>query len=119
MPRTAHTNIGDSEHPGGMKSYCSASARTSDVQGLLPNNFWKNVEFKTGKGNGGKKWAQCQCNIHFLYRRGRKFAHLGSVTGCIRPETVDRLNPRDAGGQYDSSGGVAGRGNPEGSMCIG
>ncbi|KAF7773511.1 hypothetical protein Agabi119p4_5678 [Agaricus bisporus var. burnettii] len=99
MPRTAHTNIGDSEHPGGTRSYCSASARTSDSQGLLPDNFWRNVEFKTGKGKGGKKWAQ--------------------LTGCIRPETLDRLNPRDAGGQYDSSGGAGGRGNPVGSKCTG
>ena len=42
-----------------------------------------------------------------------------TVTGCIRPELVDRLNPRDAGGQYDSSGGVDGRGNPAESVCLG
>ena len=28
-----------------------------------------------------------------------------TVTGCIRPETLDRLDPNDAGGQYDSNGG--------------
>lgn len=41
------------------------------------------------------------------------------VTGCIRPETVDRLNPNDGGGQYDSSGGAGGNGNPQGSKCLG
>lgn len=41
------------------------------------------------------------------------------VTGCIRPETVDRLNPTDGGGQYDSSGGDGGQGNPQGSKCTG
>jgi hypothetical protein len=41
------------------------------------------------------------------------------VTGCIRPELVDRLNTDDAGGQYDSSGGDNGQGNPAGSVCLG
>ena len=42
-----------------------------------------------------------------------------SVTGCIRPETLDRLNVNDGGGQYDSSGGDGGQGNPQGSKCLG
>jgi hypothetical protein len=42
-----------------------------------------------------------------------------AVTGCIRPELLSRLNPGDAGGQYDSSGGAGGRGNPAGSVCLG
>jgi len=42
-----------------------------------------------------------------------------TVTGCIRPEKLTRLNPSDAGGQYDSSGGAGGRGNPQGSICLG
>ncbi|KXN87420.1 hypothetical protein AN958_08851 [Leucoagaricus sp. SymC.cos] len=99
MPRTAHTNIGDSEHPGGMQSFCSAPAHTNDSQGILPGNFWRNVEFKTGNGKNDGKWVQ--------------------LTGCIRPETVDRLNPDDSGGQYDSSGGDGGKGNPERSACTG
>ena len=41
------------------------------------------------------------------------------VTGCINPETLDRINPGDAGGQYDSSGGQGGQGNPAGSVCTG
>ena len=41
------------------------------------------------------------------------------MTGCIRPEKLSRLNPNDAGGQYDSSGGAGGNGNPQGSQCLG
>ncbi|KAF9370721.1 hypothetical protein CPB97_002526, partial [Podila verticillata] len=41
------------------------------------------------------------------------------LTGCIRPETLDRLNSDDDGGQYDSSGGESGRGNPADSKCEG
>ncbi|KAG6833105.1 hypothetical protein H0H87_011213 [Tephrocybe sp. NHM501043] len=50
---------------------------------------------------------------------GLEQERMAAVTGCIRPELVDRLNPADAGGQYDSSGGAGGRGNPAGSKCIG
>jgi len=41
------------------------------------------------------------------------------VTGCIDPFVLDRLDPDDAGGQYDSSGGISGAGNPVGSVCTG
>ncbi|KAF7368805.1 Allergen protein [Mycena venus] len=99
MPRNPHTNIGDSEHPGGMKTYCSASGHFDPSQGLIPGGFWRNVAFKTGSGKKGGRYAQ--------------------LTGCIHPEAVDRLNPRDSGGQYDSSGGAGGRGNPQGSACLG
>ncbi|KAJ7485915.1 hypothetical protein FB451DRAFT_1169136 [Mycena latifolia] len=84
MPRSAHTNIGDSERPGGMKTYCSSEGRYSSEKGLLPDNFWSDVTFRTGTGKNGGKYAQC-----------------------------------DYGGQYDLSGGVKGRGNPQGSACIG
>ncbi|KAK7044061.1 hypothetical protein VNI00_007776 [Paramarasmius palmivorus] len=99
MPRDAHTNIGDSEHPGGMMTYCSEAGKYDNSQGTIPNGFWKNVEFKSG-----------------ISERGARFAQL---TGCIRPELVDRLNPSDAGGQYDSNGGDGGRGNPRDSVCLG
>ncbi|QRV96949.1 hypothetical protein RhiJN_24968 [Ceratobasidium sp. AG-Ba] len=99
MPRNAHTDIGDSEHPGGMKTYCSSAGRYSDSQGTLPDNFWSNVDFKTGTSDSGGRFAQ--------------------LTGCIRPSTLDRLNPNDGGGQYDSSGGDGGQGNPQGSVCLG
>ena len=41
------------------------------------------------------------------------------VTGCIDPSALDRINPDDEGGQYDSSGGAEGTGNPVGSVCEG
>jgi len=99
MPRDPHTNIGDSEHPGGMKTYCSPAGRYSSQQGQLPADFWSNVAFVTGKGRNGQRFAQ--------------------LTGCIRPSHLSRLNPNDAGGQYDSSGGAGGNGNPQGSVCLG
>jgi len=98
MPRNPHTNIGDSETTGGMQTYCSQAAKTSNQQGLLASNFWSDVEFKIGTSPG---------------------ARFVQLTGCIRPETLDRLNPDDGGGQYDSSGGDGGSGNPSGSKCIG
>ncbi|CAE6332859.1 unnamed protein product [Rhizoctonia solani] len=99
MPRDAHTNIGDSEHPGGMKAYCSSSGRYDNSQGKLPDNFWSNIAFASGTSSRGARYAQ--------------------LTGCIRPETLSRLNPDDGGGQYDSSGGDGGQGNPQGSVCLG
>jgi len=99
MPRDAHTNIGDSEHPGGTKTYCSPDGRYSPQQGQLPSDFWSSVAFRSGKGKNGKRFAQ--------------------LTGCIRPSHLSRLNPKDAGGQYDSSGGSGGKGNPQGSTCLG
>lgn len=47
------------------------------------------------------------------------FEYIILVTGCIRPEKLSRLNPQDSGGQYDSSGGAGGKGNPQGSVCLG
>ncbi|KAH8831876.1 hypothetical protein DL96DRAFT_1589285 [Flagelloscypha sp. PMI_526] len=100
MPRNPHTDIGDSEHPGGMKTYCSPAGRyDKPLQGQLPGDFWSNVAFKTGTSSNGGRYAQ--------------------LTGCIRPEKLSRLNPGDAGGQYDSSGGAGGKGNPQGSKCLG
>lgn len=64
-------------------------------------------------GGNGRSVGPC------LIRISRPQLNPCLVTGCIRPETVDRLNPRDAGGQYDSSGGAGGRGNPQGSACVG
>ncbi|KAF9048860.1 hypothetical protein BJ165DRAFT_1580357 [Panaeolus papilionaceus] len=99
MPRYEHTNIGDSEYPGGMKTYCSPAGRYDTQQGQLPSDFWSNVEFKAGTSSRGARYAQ--------------------LTGCIRPEKLSRLNPNDGGGQYDSSGGDGGLGNPQGSKCLG
>ncbi|CAE6501110.1 unnamed protein product [Rhizoctonia solani] len=99
MPRGAHTNIGDSERPGGMQTWCSPNGWYDNSQGKLPNNFWSNIAFKSGTSSRGARYAQ--------------------LTGCIRPETLSRLNPNDGGGQYDSSGGDGGQGNPQGSVCLG
>ncbi|KAF8599503.1 hypothetical protein BDV93DRAFT_526032 [Ceratobasidium sp. AG-I] len=99
VPRKAHTDIGDSETPGGMQTYCSAAGHYDASQGTLPSNFWSNIAFKSGTGKNGKRLAQ--------------------ITGCIRASTLDRLNTNDGGGQYDSSGGAGGQGNPQGSVCLG
>ena len=61
MPRTPHTNIGDSEHPGGMQTYCSPNGKYDSSQGQLPANFWSNVEFKTGTSSRGARFAQRSC----------------------------------------------------------
>ncbi|KAJ7699226.1 hypothetical protein B0H17DRAFT_1158184 [Mycena rosella] len=47
---------------------------------------------------------------------GGRFVQL---TGCIRAGSLDRLISADDGGQYDSSGGDRGLGNPQGSVCLG
>ncbi|KAF8736705.1 hypothetical protein AX14_014113 [Amanita brunnescens Koide BX004] len=99
MPRQPHTDIGVSEQPGGTKTYCSPAGRYSSQQGQLPADFWSNVEFKSGRSSSGGRYAQ--------------------LTGCIRPGQLSRLNINDAGGQYDSSGGAGGRGNPQDSVCLG
>ncbi|KAJ7653113.1 hypothetical protein DFH06DRAFT_1047843 [Mycena polygramma] len=99
MPRNPHTNIGDSETPGGMKTYCSPAGRYDPAQGQLPAAFWSNVAFKSGTSSSGGRYAQ--------------------LTGCINPSLLSRLNPDDGGGQYDSSGGAGGLGNPQGSVCLG
>lgn len=62
MPKDEHTNIGDSEHPGGMKTYCSPAGRYDfPLQGQLPADFWSNVEFKSGRGPTNQRFAQCTC----------------------------------------------------------
>ncbi|KAG8963238.1 hypothetical protein FRC03_003240 [Tulasnella sp. 419] len=96
VPKNKKTNIGDSEYPGGTTTYCS---KPEGGQGQLASNFWKNVSYKKGTGKTGKAYVQ--------------------LTGCISTKTLDRLNPSDGGGQYDSSGGAGGKGNPQGSKCTG
>lgn len=54
--RDAYTNVGDSEYPGGTTVYCTSSARVSDVQGQMPEDFWSNVAYTTGTGSG--RYAQ-------------------------------------------------------------
>ncbi|KAG8978007.1 hypothetical protein FRB90_008603, partial [Tulasnella sp. 427] len=97
VPKNKHTDIGDSEHPGGMTTYCSKP--TDPSQGKFASNFWKKVTLKNGTGKKGGKYIQ--------------------LTGCINVPTNDRLNANDGGGQYDSNGGAGGKGNPSGSKCTG
>jgi hypothetical protein len=119
MPRKAHTNIGDSETPGGMRVYCSASARTDNSQGLFPNDFWKKVTFKSGTGKKGKKYVQRKSQSYSPRSNSDTANRLTiSVTGRIK-KGFSQLNDNDGGGQYDSSGGAGGQGNPKGSKCAG
>ncbi|KAG8958056.1 hypothetical protein FRC00_003102, partial [Tulasnella sp. 408] len=91
VPKDKHTDIGDSEYPGGMTTYCSNP--TDPSQGTFASNFWKKVTLKKAKGKNGKDYIQ--------------------LTGCINVSTCDRLNTGDGGGQYDSNGGSGGKGNPQ------
>lgn len=119
MGREAHTDVGDSEYFGGMTSYCSAAAKYSDEQGTLAEDFWSNVDYRTGQGVNGKPYVQ-RMFFFFLIPRYHLYILMSFlVTGCIRSETLDRINPTDDGGQYDSSGGKDGQGNPAGSVCSG
>ncbi|KAH8831852.1 hypothetical protein DL96DRAFT_1589202 [Flagelloscypha sp. PMI_526] len=94
MPRDPKTSIGGSEHPGGMKTYCSPKGRYDfPRQGQLPGDFWRKVEFKKDN-TAGKRTVQ--------------------LTGCIRPEKLSRLKTNDDGGQYSSFPG-----QPVGSKCLG
>ncbi|KAI9613789.1 hypothetical protein H4Q26_009636 [Puccinia striiformis f. sp. tritici PST-130] len=88
------TNIGDSERPGGEAVWCQDSnSKTSPSAGVFNGKFWTDVEISTPKDG------------------------VIQMTGCINVNTCDRLNPNDAGGQYDSNGGADGRGNPANSYC--
>lgn len=66
VPRNPHTNIGDSEHTGGMKTYCSPDGRYSSQQGQLPDDWWSHVAFKTGKGKNGQRYAQRASHLPLL-----------------------------------------------------
>jgi len=96
VPKNKHTNIGDSEYPGGETTYC---ANPHNGQGKMPSDFWTHVTISHGTGKkSGKKYIQ--------------------MAGCIKASTLDRLNANDDGGQYDSNGGSGGHGNPSGSTCV-
>lgn len=56
--------MGDSEHPGGMTSYCSAAAKTSNLQGELSPNFWRDVDYTTGQGVNGGQYVQRNVFTH-------------------------------------------------------
>ncbi|KAH8826455.1 hypothetical protein DL96DRAFT_1283470 [Flagelloscypha sp. PMI_526] len=94
MPRDPATTIGNSEHPGGMKTYCSPKGCFDYAhQGQLPGDFWKHVSY-TRVTTPGQRTVK--------------------LTGCIRPEKLSRLKTNDEGGQYSSWPG-----QPTGSKCLG
>jgi len=104
-----------------MQTYCSPAGKYTAEQGQLPPDFWRNVEFQSG-GPIGARYVQRELTFPSATLPGAPMAHPDHrfpVTGCIRPEIVSQLNPGDAGGQYDSNGGVGGMGNPQGSVCLG
>ncbi|KIM76814.1 hypothetical protein PILCRDRAFT_826024 [Piloderma croceum F 1598] len=91
MPNSAHTTIVDSLQPFGTWSRCDPAGTKTQAQMLMPSNFWSKVSFKSGNAVG-KRFAQ--------------------LTGCIRPNSLDRLVPSDLGGQYYDN-------HPGESICLG
>lgn len=100
-------------------TYCSEAGKYSDEQGTLLSNFWSDVDYTEGRGVNGQRYAQRMFHYSKEKFRSALIACMLIVTGCINAETLDRINPDDAGGQYDSSGGADGDGNPAGSVCTG
>ena len=47
-----------SRSSGGMQTYCSPAGKYSSEQGELPSDFWRSVDFVTGNGPGGGRYAQ-------------------------------------------------------------
>jgi hypothetical protein len=75
---------------------------------------------RVGRGVGGT--LSVMCCFHFDLKDSLTLSNgcmERLVTGCIDPSALDRINPDDDGGQYDSSGGSEGTGNPVGSVCEG
>ncbi|EGG07858.1 uncharacterized protein MELLADRAFT_74588 [Melampsora larici-populina 98AG31] len=91
VPKDAHTNIGDSEYPGGEAVWCQGQGQGGS--GTFNGPFWSQVEVARPKQG------------------------VVQMTGCININSSDRFNANDGGGQYDSNGGDGGRGNPAGSVC--
>ncbi|CAE7179433.1 unnamed protein product [Rhizoctonia solani] len=98
LPRYEHIDVGTSEYP--VRTLASGVFLVmTHLAGENPQDFWSNAEMSTAPGVNGARRVQ--------------------LTGCIRPELSSQLNPGDGGGQYDSSGGEGGLGNPQGSVCLG
>ncbi|KAK0526423.1 hypothetical protein OC834_004804 [Tilletia horrida] len=96
MPKVRST-IGDSEYPGGTRSYCTKPANSA--QGRIVDGLWTKKFFSSKRGKSGGRQVQ--------------------ITGCINPSASSRLIPSDDGGQYDALGGDGGKGNPRNSVCLG
>jgi hypothetical protein len=96
-PRDPHTDIGVAEGSG-TRTYCTAKARYDKArQGQLPVDFFSDAKYTSYKGPSGGEIRQ--------------------ITGCIRASKLSRLNPKDQGGQFDSSG-QGNDGVPPQSFCI-
>ena len=92
VPKNKHTNVGDSEHPGGMKTFCSPSGRYDKSQGPLPADFWTNVKFKSGNGRNGGRYAQ---RVYlFLSGSHMRGADEGYSDGLHRSDKAEALEPR-------------------------
>jgi hypothetical protein len=63
MPRYENTDIGASESPGLMQSFCSAEAHTDGSQGQFPDSFWRQVAFESGNGVNGQRYVQRELNL--------------------------------------------------------
>ena len=73
-------SIGDAEHPGGLKAYCT---KPISGQGSLPADMFTNGGPHIKRGNG-----------HGAYKQ---------ITGCFNPRKISTLQPNDDGGQVCES----------------
>ena len=110
VPKDPYTSVGDSKRPNGSTTYCSKAAKTDVSQGEFPSNFWTHREFRAGTGPKGGKVVQ-----RASLGGAEGFLLNETVTGCINPAAMDRLNASDPGGQYDSKPGSDG----SSTVCIG
>jgi hypothetical protein len=95
----------------GTWSRCDPAGAKLQAQMLMPSNFWSHVSFKSGNAVG-KRFAQ---RTHFPHipATDELYSYFSLiVTGCIRPNTLDRLVPNDLGGQYYDD-------HPGESICLG
>jgi len=97
-PLNPHTDIGVAEGTG-TKTYCTAKARWDKPnQGQLPADFFSDARYVT-------------------YNSTTTGKPIRQITGCINASHLSRLNPKDEGGQFDSSG-AGNNGVPRDSFCI-
>jgi hypothetical protein len=64
----------------------------------VSSDFWSNVGFISGTGTSGARFTQRMHAIPILgWHMNNTNQSNKLVTGCIRSETLDRLNVNDAG----------------------
>ncbi|KAF9033756.1 hypothetical protein BDZ89DRAFT_1111232 [Hymenopellis radicata] len=81
VPRTAHTSIGDSEHPGGMQTYCSPHGHTDPKQDTYPLTLARR-QSRVQIGNG-QEWE----TIHSIW--------IDSYPATQVASTIRVVDPRD------------------------